>query len=336
MSELENLPLVRVDVEYQRLKKPGFGTTTNRNFSQHANILNQEIISLVESHKNQRPEGIKPELILKIQYSNNIQPDELRRSGLQIIGESTNKALILFSSDGEMNEFRRRVQAYSAGPQESKNPAYNNLVANIDSISVLTSLDRTGPKLQMLSIQDEIKYWVDIELWHLGDVTTCREKVREITEFISKNGGRVTDDYVGNTLCVLRANIDGVLIKQLLEFEIIRQIELPPRPSFNVREIPSLEVGDFQPVESPPPGSVGICIIDSGIATGHPFLGPAVGDSASFPEKIGSSEDVQGHGTKVAGIALYGDVLKSIHERRFTPLSHLYSARVTNEPEFRK
>lgn len=330
MSGLDNLPLVRVDIEYERLKRPGFGNATTRDYGVHGNKIDQEVRTIIDTLKRPRPVAIKPELILKIQYSNNIQPDELRRSGLEIIGESPNKALIVFSTDLEMEEFRRRITSYSQGPQDSKNPSYNNLIANIEQVSLITSTDRVGPKLGRLTIEDETTYWVDVELWHLGDSTTCREKVREVSQLIANNSGRVTDDYIGSGIVLLRANVTGKLLGELLEIDTVRQIDLPPKPTFNVREIPTLEVGDFN-VQSPPDNSAGVCIIDSGVATGHPFLGPAVGYAASFPEKIGGSEDVQGHGTKVAGIALYGDVLNSIQNREFVPLSYLYSARVTNQ-----
>jgi hypothetical protein len=72
------------------------------------------------------------------------------------------------------------------------------------------------------------------------------------------------------------------------------------------------------------------CIIDSGVMQGHPLLGPAIGDSACFPAELGDTSDVEGHGTKVAGLALYGDVLKLVRAGAFKPEYRIFSARVTN------
>jgi hypothetical protein len=65
--------------------------------------------------------------------------------------------------------------------------------------------------------------------------------------------------------------------------------------------------------------------------SGHPMIGPAFGDARSFPDTLGNPSDVHGHGTSVGGIALYGDVRKSIETLSFSPELFLLSARVTNE-----
>jgi len=83
-------------------------------------------------------------------------------------------------------------------------------------------------------------------------------------------------------------------------------------------------------VPPPPNNAEGICILDSGITSGHPLLAPAIGEATAVPALLGSSADDHGHGTMVAGLALYGDVQESLQRRQFLPQLRLYSARVLN------
>ena len=78
---------------------------------------------------------------------------------------------------------------------------------------------------------------------------------------------------------------------------------------------------------APPDGAPGVVVLDTGLATGHPMLAPAVGDAQTFLE--GTTEaDEHGHGTMVAGIALYDDIAACVRDRRFVPTLRLFSGRV--------
>lgn len=328
---MDNLPLIRVELELDRRKRPGFGQAPERDYRHHGENIHNNINQLMEEYHRPKAKGIKPELILKISYENKIPAEDLKRCGFEVVGEDPNNALILFSSDEELSEFRSRLKQYQIGPQnQSENPSYNGVFANINSVSALNPADRVGSKLKAITIDVETTYWIDIELWHLGVASLCRDKIKEIRSFITENQGRVTDDYLGSSLCVLRANVTGKLLNELLELDMIRVIDLPPQPTFIPRDYTGFSIESLPDIQQPSPDSPSICIIDSGIMQGHPLLGPAIGDSACFPAELGDTSDVEGHGTKVAGLALYGDVLKLVKTGSFKPEYRIFSARVTN------
>ncbi|MGH9160320.1 MAG: S8 family serine peptidase [Vicinamibacteraceae bacterium] len=88
----------------------------------------------------------------------------------------------------------------------------------------------------------------------------------------------------------------------------------------------------------PPPlapgGSVpAITVLDSGLTAGHPLIGPAVGDAQGFvfPNREPGDQVPSGHGTFVAGLALYGDVEDSIRRGHFVPTLRLLSGKVFND-----
>ena len=73
-----------------------------------------------------------------------------------------------------------------------------------------------------------------------------------------------------------------------------------------------------------------ITVLDSGLTTGHPLVGPAVGDAQGFvlPDRDSHDPVPRGHGTFVSGLALYGDIDCAIQRRQFVPLLRLFSGKV--------
>src|SRR5690606_35013686 len=64
-----------------------------------------------------------------------------------------------------------------------------------------------------------------------------------------------------------------------------------------------------QRVSQAGPDSPAVCLLDTGIVRNHPLLTDSVDSShcALTPRSIGSA-DRDGHGTAMAGLALYGDL----------------------------
>ena len=70
--------------------------------------------------------------------------------------------------------------------------------------------------------------------------------------------------------------------------------------------------------------------MDTGIASNHPLLAPFVGHEEAIFTASQEPADENGHGTKVAGIAVFGDVRGCIEKGVFESPVTLYSARVLN------
>ena len=154
--------------------------------------------------------------------------------------------------------------------------------------------------------------------------------MEQLRTYIEAEGGRTTDDYVGENLVLLRAHCNGALLEALSQIESIALIDLPPKPTLTVAEVLDLGIEDLTPVPAPDDAAPGVAILDSGLTAGHPLLAPAIGEATSVPQAWGDASDGHGHGTMVAGIALYGDVESCLRSRSFVPQLILHSARVLN------
>ena len=339
MPDLPHLPLRRVEYEAPRKKRPGFGGTTPRDFRTHGGILRSQVTDAVQQATRQaRPIAIDPGLILRVRLSGNIDEDTWRNAGLTLIGKDDDRVLVLFASDTELTEFRRRLEAYQSGPpQGQKNAPFAAMFANIDEVGRIQPIDRIGRLLKSERIEqpdafvDGTTYTVDLELWHTGDIQDCRRRLDQVGGFITNDGGRVTDRYIGTSLVLARVKAEGRTIRTLLTLDSVASIDFPPRVSIRVSQQLDTSLQDLGPVLSPPADAQGVCVLDSGVTAGHPLLAPAMGEATAVPPRLGTAADVHGHGTRVAGLALYGDIQGCIDSGNFIPQLRLFSARVLNE-----
>lgn len=340
MPDLPHLALPRAEFELPR-KKTGFGRPPSRVCTSHGRALQKNVEDVLFSfRRRRRPAGIDPGLILRVQLHRQAGLDEeaWERAGLALLSSDENKTLVLFSSDAELSEFRRRLREYQAGPRPGKKGApHQQLFASIDEIGEVRPDDRIGRLFRTegvetaAAIDDEKEYVIDVELWDLGTRDVNRAKVAEIRRLVEEQGGRVTDDYVGESMVLLRCRCSGRVIKDLLDVDYVAVVDLPPRTSLSVSRMLDIGLEDLPAVKAPHEDAPGIAVLDSGISSGHPLIRPAVGEATAAPQSLGDSADRHGHGTMVAGLALYGDVEACIKSRSFVPRLTLYSARVLNE-----
>ena len=341
MLNLPHLILPRVELALPR-RKTGFGSAPAREHSAHGRALRGQLDSVLADYQRRpRPSGIDPSLILRIQLNSKAGVDEetWERCGLTLLSVDENRTLVLFSSDADLSDFKLKLSKYERGPTDpdQKSAPYAQIFASIDEIGDVRPRDRIGRLLRADGVKDvgdleEAKdYVVDIELWDLGNRETNRRKVNELRGFVEREGGRVTDHCIGESLILLRSQCRGAVIKQLLEVDCVALVDLPPKPALTISELLAVGIEDLPSIPFPEDGAPGVAVLDSGLTAGHPLLKPAVGEATSVPRSLGDASDEHGHGTMVAGLALYGDVEECIRSRSFVPRLTLYSARVLND-----
>ena len=78
-------------------------------------------------------------------------------------------------------------------------------------------------------------YIVDLELWHLGSKHN-RSSIDEVRQVVEKNATpqeRVRDEFMGNTLCLMKVSVFGEKLNQLLNLDAVAEIEFPPAVHFD-------------------------------------------------------------------------------------------------------
>ncbi|NET73686.1 MAG: S8 family peptidase, partial [Sphaerospermopsis sp. SIO1G2] len=339
VSQFEHLKLPRViNIQLPRRSHGGGGGEKRSDYIEHGKSLLNQLSGLTEPKKQKsNPFRLDPKLIFKIKATKKLSDDLVNQSGLDILAFEPDKAIVVFSSDLELTEFRKRLENYS---QITEGPEYSYLGA-IDELVPLEREDRIGRLLELNPVKQGELVALDLELWHTGDRKEMQKYLDDITdvlESLSSNTApmRISDSYVGEYLCIARIKVTQDILELLLEEKIVKEIDRPPQPAFERTADYNLPIAKFPEVISPPEDNCGILVIDSGVQRGHPLIAPVLGEADVFPDpeqKLikGGADDVNGHGTSVAGIAIYGDVENCIRQKSFDPTTWLFSARVTDE-----
>lgn len=326
MPPRPHLPLLRLAEKKPRRPRPGFGSDAGRSPGTHGAKIGRDIAAVQADQKTRSPiPGINPELILKVKLTRPADEDAWRRAGFTVIAQNPDNVFVLFADNTELTRFKEMLEAYQGGPQGTQKSApHSNLFDTVDEAVTVDATDRIGARLksygvaQSSDIKDRDPYVVDIELWDPGgNLATRQSRADAVGRYIEGLPGiNLGAPFITNYgLIVLRARLLGNALKTLLERPEVALVDLPPLPDLGDRDPPSLTIRDLPAVTPPGAETPLIGVIDSGI-NAHPLFDGVVIESVGVPTALGTADD-HGHGTKVAGIAVFGDVRERISSGMF-------------------
>jgi hypothetical protein len=337
-----HLPLPAWSEPLPRRTQPGGGARGSRtDRGTHGSSLVRQAQSLANTFEQRRvqAQGVDPKLVFRLRLNSSfgsLSEEQFERFGLGVLAREPGNVVVVFPNSETLEELQRRLTEY-AGLASSKH-AYGELDA-IDSIEPLTAEDRIGARLRERPIQGDERTPLDVEIWHPGSRDECRKWVSQLGERVANADGRLSDAYIGTALCLVRISATTQTLDALLsdDLDFIKEIERPPRPTFEMLDVIRYQADDLPDVSMELPGNaVGILVVDSGVVT-HPLLAPVLGDAQVFPDRMrerisgGAGDEAGGHGTAVCGIAVYGDLGECIASASFVPSGRLFSARVTDD-----
>lgn len=300
----------------------------------------------------QPPAGIHPHLVFRVPLvpgaSSAGLVERLQQAGATVFGVEPDGAIIAFRDDANLAAFRDGVDQYTQGPRTNpdtglpyQSTAWDVLEAiDVDQMRLWGRGDRVGRRLAAEvgsggELADAQRlYVVDLELWHRGSMPLTRssvEGVRRLVQNAPTPDERVRDEFVGDTLCLMKVSVRGAKLSQLLDLDAVAEVELPPAAVFDITMANRSTARQFPTPPRPPADGARVCVIDSGIVPQHPLLASNVGSYESVLTATASGVDECGHGTMVAGIAVFGDVRDGYEGGRFESEVKVFSARVLNE-----
>lgn len=258
---------------------------------------------------------------------------ELSSIGLVPVYRRGGAILAAYSSDRDLRQFQTQLASYS---QLKKKLA---VLSKIESVKSWSRDDRMSKRLKAVTIDASTRYTVDLLLMPIKDEEPNPQAVRSIEQFVTVSQGAVVDRALEPTFAALRVRLGGQALDQLLDYrDDVAFADLPPVAHILVPEALSLRIDDLPEVKAPPATAPRVCVVDSGILEGHPLLEPAIVSekSRSFPAELGPAVpsapvDRAGHGTQVAGLALYGDVARSAQAKAFVPQLRVVNARMLDD-----
>lgn len=268
--------------------------------------------------------GFDERRLLKLELSTPLDPAEFQKISreIEIVSQEDKTVILAFATEAALGAFEARLATLAEG----RRPTHRNLLFALKGFDHWTEDDRKGWALRQEGWPKQDRFAMDVELWPVATETERTQCWQSFEAWLRENGIEKLDAVKQAHLILYRVRVDREQTSLLLRHRDVRLVDLPPHYALELSLLQT-DIQDLPPVPRPPADAPSIVVLDSGLATGHPLLSPAVGDAQSFIPGLGS-DDQYGHGTLVGGIALYGDVEETLMARTFMPTLRLYSGRI--------
>lgn len=248
--------------------------------------------------------------------------------GIEIVSQEAESIILAFATEAGLDGFEARLATLARDGQVTR----KELLYVIDDVDHWTPDDRKGRALRDQGWPAGQSFVLDIELWPQERREVRDRLLQSFRAWAEQQQIALLDTINQPSLVMVRLRCSRVQADSILHHRDVRTLDLPPRLGVAV-EMLVTDVNDFPPVVPPAADAPAIAVLDSGLTTGHPLVGAAVGDALGFVAPLLSPDDSvpNGHGTFVGGLALYGDVAACIEQGQFVPSLRLFSAKVFND-----
>ena len=352
-ERIEPLPHVAIQREpHQQLTRPsgrgGSRIIRRKDRREHAErIKGQTAASAAELARLRESFGVSPDrfLVLRLETLDGAQRDTLERLNVTVVEEvretrgssPVHRLLVQFPDRESLTTFTTEYDLYGEEVGETTALPYamrRNLFDALESVSTVTAEERTGRRLQHEGIPTDPLFYLDVDLWNPGADVAQRGLFDFFRAFVQFRGGRVVrDPLITPSLFLLKVEANQGLLDELLQLDVVSLVDLPPIPppedSFDL--LTAIQPPDRLP-PIPPNGPLA-CVVDSGVTAGHPLLRGVVVAEEDFNSGEGTPVDLNGHGTQVGGLVVYGDIARRMQDNEWLPQVNLYSAKVLrNDP----
>lgn len=252
-------------------------------------------------------------------------PVSLTGTGLKAVSEPSEGLTLAVPTADDLSGFTDKITAFATTAPKRGAVENSRLVLPIESVERGKPKDRLSPELavQYDDLITRNSIIIEIEFISLErgpkqqrkDLSTMRENLqRELNRDV---GGAGTifehEEAKGSLRAVVRCS--GKLFEKLVQDDewLQKIISFEARPEFETLStiINGFSVTNLGTISPPPTDAPTVCIIDSGVTAGNPFLSPAVKEHLLKSFLKGAPNDPSdqfGHGSGVASLAAY-DVL---------------------------
>ncbi|WP_243382471.1 S8 family peptidase [Geothrix alkalitolerans] len=325
----EVFPHLRIDREQPITeKRPGRGprVTPPADIKGHACQLQISYSkALAASKKN--IQGFDERPLFKLQVGT-LQPEIIEQGfpGVEVVSQEDGGHVLAFASQSALADFEARLATMAAGDT----PKYAQILYALNAFDCWTEEDRKGWALKNEGLPSTAEFRLDIELWPINSASDRQSMLNSFQTWALQNGMKILDSINHESLILYRVECNINQATLLLNHRDIRTVDLLPLYGMAIEAI-STDLQDIPDPLPPPENAPFIAVLDSGIAGGHPLLKSALADAQGFLDPDRDAHDEAGHGTHVAGIALYGDIEECWRSKSFSPELWLLSGRILDD-----
>lgn len=305
-------------------KRPRFKPDDPRGFGA---ILRERFRDANERNAQVDIGGFDSRRLLKIQLraGEKLLPQFDAIPGIEIVSQEAETIVLAFATDEGLANFERRLATLA----QTGDVTRKELLYVVEDFDRWTRDDRLGTALREQGMPEQAVFMLDVELWPVEAREHRDRLLVSFRQWLQQAGVKLLDTLSQPSLAMVRVRCGATSAETLLRHRDVRTVDLPPRLGIQV-EILSTDVNRFPEVLPPAANVPAVVVLDAGLTSGHPLLGAAVGDAQGFvePNRDANDQVPNGHGTIVAGLALYGDVEARIRAGEFVPSLRLHAGKV--------
>lgn len=356
MADLDHIEIMREDMvrPYRFPSFPNAPRPPQRDRTTHGKKLGEELSQTTEYIESKRIHlGIDSENLLVLEItsdamSRDILENMLVKFDLFLVEETDiidpanpnkSKLVIQFEDKTALNLFNRERELWENNDPNEAILTYaqrRDLFNCIENIRNVSREDRIGPRLKKYFDDPTLFpagfFVVNIDVWYNGDRSKIIETERIIKKALGTQGSALLGDlFETPSLLLGRAQVNEFTLNALLDLDVLNLVDLPfSTVSTEQYELYSL---DFEPIindnlEGNAPLAT---VLDSGVFTANPLLSNVIVGEEEFDNTENTTSDLNGHGTGIAGIVVYGDFNKCIESKIFTPLVRICNGKVMHD-----
>lgn len=282
-----------------------------------AHILNAQVQSLSTQLQSLNEEQRKA-VFYKLEHDIPISRGDLSGTGLKTVGQPTDDITFAVPVDANLDRLEAKIQQFGSGPIQ-RGTVKNQWLAKLQTIQEADPKDRLSADLRG-DFNEIIKQkWVICEVEFLSMQQGSIKQREEIESWLQQLRlafglvhGTVFEHEFALPTCRAVVRCSGDLFRKIVETpEWIAKIRwIESRPQFQTfHQIwEDFRFDDLAPISAPEPDAPVVCIIDTGVSAGNPFLAPVTRQELLRSYlKIAPTNpsDECGHGSAVASLAAY-------------------------------
>ncbi len=326
MATYKHLNIAREVLDNQRRTKNPPRFVTRGDLRGHGQKLNGYFATAEGQARKQIGSSAISPYVLKLKYEGALTFANLSHHGLEFISQEDKQLCVVFATEAGLSMFADHLK--KLGVLDSS-LTYRQILEAIEGIEAWSAEDRKSWALKNIGLPNTPSFKLDVELWPV-DVANHPNRIRLTTAFegwLESQKICRLDKVNLDSLLLYRVEVTSGQAQLLLDHRDVRLVDLLPATGISIRQL-NRDINELpRNIPSPPTDAARICILDSGINGNHPLLKPAMAESASFIDEEGDADEV-GHGTAVAGVALYGDVEACDNSNYWRPEFWIYNGKV--------
>lgn len=249
-------------------------------------------------------------------FDEHVNSLENRRAGIEIVSLQKDEnftRVTVYVPAGKLGIFERKLRRYAdpASDTAKGNPAHANLISVISEIRLAVLSDLWTDDLALLPPAGS---YARFEVWtRVGaPVETFVERATAVGLDVSKR----FLDFPDRRVFLVSGTIEQLAtsVEVLDEIAELRRAKDTPVVYADLRGPDAREwVTELLDRTSVAADPAAVCLLDSGVTHGHPLLAPFIdADAVMVARPEWRLDDVEGHGTMMAGLAIFGDLSEAL------------------------